>query len=64
MKVWAIITKRHMSLDKWCIIEVNEYADPIIVRTPFNSKEEAIEREKEICRVEDRELQIIEDVEE
>lgn len=61
MKVWAIITQRGMSSGKWCIIEVNEYADPLVVRSPFDSKAEAIAQEDVICRTYDRELQIIED---
>ena len=59
MKVWAIITQRQMHDDKWCIIEVNEYNDPPTIRAPFDSQEEAVKREQEICKDRACDCQII-----
>lgn len=46
------ITQEGMSYDKWCIIEYEEDGKTErIVRCPFDSREEALERARDIAKL-------------
>ena len=59
MKIWCIITQRGMSNNKWCVVEINQYFEMPIVRSPFGTKEEASKLAKDVNEHYGNKVQII-----
>ena len=57
--VKVIITQEGMSNNKWKIVEIREGRIRVIERSPFDTKEEALQYAKDLAEYNEEELEVI-----